>query len=109
MFTQTVSKPIKDLLNLTGGRTLLLNTSNKHKKAFYGEIRNELQEKEISVYKQGDNSTEVLTQLFKVNETSVLVGTSGYFLGFSVSGTVLTSVILIELPTLSLRLEVRDS
>lgn len=97
-FIQTASKPIKDLLNLTGGRTLLLNTSNKHKEAFYGEIRNELQEKEIPVYKQGENSTEVLTQLFKENETSVLVGTGSYFSGFSVSGTALTSVILNKLP-----------
>ncbi|MFP3649218.1 helicase C-terminal domain-containing protein, partial [Paraburkholderia sp. SIMBA_054] len=77
---------IKDLLNLTGGRTLLLNTSNKHKEEFYGAIRNELQEKGIPVYNQGENSTEVLTQLFKENETSVLVGTGSYFSGFSVSG-----------------------
>lgn len=97
-FTQTASKPIKDLLNLTGGRTLLLNTSNKHKEEFYGAIRNELQEKGIPVYNQGENSTEVLTQLFKENETSVLVGTGSYFSGFSVSGTALTSVILNKLP-----------
>ncbi|PEU46911.1 hypothetical protein CN387_03385 [Bacillus cereus] len=97
-FTQTASKPIKDLLNLTGGRTLLLNTSNKQKNEFYREIRNELQGKEIPVYNQGENSTEVLTQLFKENETSVLVGTGSYFSGFSVSGTALTSVILNKLP-----------
>ncbi|MGG5788045.1 ATP-dependent DNA helicase [Bacillus pretiosus] len=97
-FIQSALKPVKDLLNLTGGRTLLLNTSNKHKNEFYREVSKELQDTGIIIYNQGENSTEALTQLFKENETSVLVGTGSYFSGFSVSGTALTSVILNRLP-----------
>ncbi|MCP6731222.1 ATP-dependent DNA helicase [Bacillus subtilis] len=89
---------IKNLLQLTEGRTLLLNTSKDHMKTFYNGIKPLLEDMDIPLYLQGDRGVEKITSMFKQLEQSVLVGSGSFFSGFSVSGTALTSVILNRLP-----------
>lgn len=97
-FIGQAKREINRLLELTGGRTLLLNTSKEHMQAFHIGVVNSLKEKGITLYLQGDKGVEKLTKQFKEDETSVVVGSGSFFSGFSVSGLALTSVILNRLP-----------
>jgi ATP-dependent DNA helicase DinG len=96
-FIEKALKKIHRLLQLTGGRTLLLNTSKHHMDNIYTGIKDKLDDA-IPLYKQGDSGVEKLTKRFKQSEESVLIGSGSFFSGFSVAGTSLTSVILNKLP-----------
>ncbi|MGI8361568.1 ATP-dependent DNA helicase [Bacillus cereus] len=97
-FIENALKEIRKLLRLTGGRTLLLNTSKDHMDEFYNGIKVELATSNVPLYKQGESGVENLTKRFKELEESVLVGSGSFFSGFSIAGTSLTSVIINKLP-----------
>jgi ATP-dependent DNA helicase DinG len=97
-FITSANKEIQRLIELTGGRTLLLNTSKEHMNSFYHGIKSNLNGTGVPIYIQGMMGVDKLTKRFKEDESSVLVGSGSFFSGFSVSGMALTSVILNRLP-----------
>jgi ATP-dependent DNA helicase DinG len=97
-FIEKALQEVNKLLRLTGGRTLLLNTSKHHMDAFHIGIKDILSSEGISLLKQGESGVEKLTKRFKEAEESVLVGSGSFFSGFSIAGKSLTSVILNKLP-----------
>lgn len=97
-YKEQALKVINDLLRLTEGRTLLLNTSKDHMRTFHDRIKPLLLGMNIPLYIQGATGVEKITEMFKQVEKSVLVGSGSFFSGVSVSGTALTSVILNRLP-----------
>lgn len=97
-FIEKALQEVNKLLKLTGGRTLLLNTSKHHMDAFHLGIKDSLSSSGIPLLKQGESGVERLTKRFRDAEESVLVGSGSFFSGFSIAGKSLTSVILNKLP-----------
>lgn len=91
-------KEIQKLISLTGGRSLILTTSKEHMNNFSEALPNFLKEGKINLFVQEQSGVESLTKKFKVDETSVLIGSGSFFSGFSVPGKSLISVVLTKLP-----------
>lgn len=94
----TLSQEIIQLIKITGGRTLILCTSHKQMEILYKLLENDLKTMGITFLKQGQKNIELITEDFKNDETSVLIGTGSFFAGLSVKGKSLISVILCRLP-----------
>ena len=88
----------KELLNLTAGKTLILTTSKMHMKNMHLGLSELLAEKQTNLYIQGSSSVESLSQQFKDDINSVLIGSGSFFSGISVKGPSLVSVIVSKLP-----------
>ncbi|MGG2075681.1 ATP-dependent DNA helicase [Lysinibacillus irui] len=97
-YLDTGVKEIKELITLTGGRSLILTTSKEHMNGISEELTQFLSEKELNLYVQEKSGVEKLTKQFKEDERSVLVGSGSFFSGFSVPGKSLVSVVLTKLP-----------
>lgn len=97
-YCKTLSIEILKLIDITGGRTLILSTSHKQMELLYKNLKPSLDKRGITFLKQGQKSIELLTEVFKEDETSVLIGTGSFFAGLSVKGKSLISVILCRLP-----------
>lgn|GEM_PF-6371934 len=97
-YCRELSMEILKLINITGGRTLILCTAHKQLDLIYNYLKPHLQEMNINFLKQGQKSIELLAEEFKSDETSVLIGSGSFFTGLSVKGNALISVILCKLP-----------
>lgn len=97
-YCTSLSEEIFELIKIAGGRTLVLTTSHKQMGLLYELLKPSLDEMGIDFLKQGDKSIELLTEDFKRDETSVLIGTGSFFAGLSVPRKALVSVILCRLP-----------
>lgn len=91
-------REIKELISLTGGRSLILTTSKEHMNNISEDLTEFLKEKKLNLYVQEQSGVEKLTKQFKEDECSVLVGSGSFFSGFSVPGKSLVSVLLTKLP-----------
>jgi ATP-dependent DNA helicase DinG len=89
---------ISELIDITGGRSLILCTAKKYIDMIYDNLEVRLKSRSIALYKQGQSGVESLTASFKADETSVLIGSGSFFSGFSVPGKALISVMLAKLP-----------
>lgn len=97
-YLSSISKEIKSMISLTEGRSLILTTSKEHMINVSKDLSSFLEMKQINLYVQEQSGVEKLTNQFKKDETSVLVGSGSFFSGFSVPGNSLVSVILTKLP-----------
>jgi len=97
-YTSILSTEIIELIKITGGRTLILCTSHKQMVLISEFIQSDLDQMGIKLLKQRDKSIELLSEDFKQDETSVLIGTGSFFAGLSIPGKSLISVILCRLP-----------
>lgn len=97
-YSSILSAEIIELIKITGGRTLILCTSHKQMALISEFIQSDLAQMGIKLLKQRDKSIELLSEDFKQDETSVLIGTGSFFAGLSVPGKSLISVILCRLP-----------
>ncbi|MGE7694969.1 ATP-dependent DNA helicase [Lysinibacillus sp. NPDC094177] len=89
---------IQELISLTEGRSLILTTAKEHMNTITTDLTTFLKEKEMNLYVQDRSGVERLTNQFKEDETSILVGSGSFFSGFSVPGKSLISVVLTKLP-----------
>lgn len=85
------------ILEMSSGGSLVLCTSNEYVDKLSDSIRSFLPNN-IPLYTQGENDISILSENFKRNESSVLVGSGSFFSGFSVEGRALDKVILTKLP-----------
>jgi len=97
-YCQELGNEIFELIKITGGRTLILCTAKKQVEFLYSFLKPQLDNMGINLLKQGQKSTELLSEDFKRDETSVLIGSGSFFTGLSVKGSALISVILCKLP-----------
>lgn len=97
-YCEELGAEILKLIQLTGGRTLILTTSHKQLEYLYEYLASDLDALGIAFFKQGEKSVELLTEDFKTDETSCLIATGSFFAGLSAPGKSLISVILCRLP-----------
>lgn len=97
-YCRLLSTKILELIKITGGRSLILCTSHKQLEFLYTLLKPQIESMNIKFLKQGQKSVELLTEEFKKDETSVLIGTGSFFAGLSVKERSLISVILCRLP-----------
>lgn len=97
-YINTRQHHMKSLLKATEGRSLILSTCKKLMESFYNELLPFLSDMNITLLKQDNSGVETLTQAFKNDISSVLIGSGSFFSGFSVPGEALISVILTRLP-----------
>lgn len=88
-------KEVKKLISITKGRTLILCTSHNQVDYIYNLLKDDLN---VRLLKQGEGSNEFLTEEFRNDEESVLIGTGAFLSGVSIAGNSLVSVILCRLP-----------
>ncbi|KQY83677.1 hypothetical protein ASD24_29620 [Paenibacillus sp. Root52] len=91
-------KHLNSLLHITHGRSLILSTSKQHMQDIHAALQSVCDELQVTLLKQDQGGVEKLTELFKKDETSVLLGSGSFFSGFSVPGTSLVSVTFSRLP-----------
>ena len=87
---------IKELVDITGGRTFILFTSYKMLKSAYEELKSKC--KTVNLLKQGDTAQYELVNSFKRDMNSVLLGTNTFWQGVDVPGKALECVIITKLP-----------
>lgn len=88
-----------DLVEANGGRALILSATAEAGRSYVTWLRQRLAGKSITVLSQWEGkSKDILTEEFRAEETSVLVGTRGYMTGINVKGEALSLVIIDRVP-----------
>ncbi|MGC6586130.1 ATP-dependent DNA helicase [Paenibacillus sp. Dod16] len=89
---------LNNILHITQGRALILSTSKQHMQDLSEPLESICDSLDVTLLRQDQGGVEKLTELFKQDETSVLLGSGSFFSGFSVPGTSLVSVTFSRLP-----------
>ncbi|MCR5620517.1 MAG: DEAD/DEAH box helicase family protein [Treponema sp.] len=89
---------VPELIEASGGRTLVLFTSYESLRQTYASCRSRLEKAGISCLKQGDDDRFRLLESFKTDRTSCLFATSSFWEGVDVPGESLSQVIIVKLP-----------
>ncbi len=87
---------VRELIDITRGRTFILFTSYKMLRIVYDDLK--LNYEGINLLKQGDMPRYELLANFKRNMNSVLLGTNTFWQGVDVPGKALECVIITKLP-----------
>jgi ATP-dependent helicase, dexd family len=95
-FQQFVNTAVTKLIEMTGGKTLVLFTSYESLKQTCAYARKELPEMEL--LQQGEDDRSRLLQTFKEHIDSSLFATASFWAGIDVPGEALSHVILVKLP-----------
>ncbi len=98
-YDEELSSFLIDLLRGTTGRSLVLFTSYSLLDTVYERLKRPLERMDIPLLAQGrDGSRKVLTELFKKNVGSVLLGTQSFWEGVDVLGESLSCLVITKLP-----------
>lgn len=98
-YQRALENGIIDLAKATGGRMLVLFTSNTALRQTYRAIQEPLEDDEIVVLGQGlDGSRRSLLQRFKEHPRAVLLGTSSFWEGVDIVGDALSVLVIAKLP-----------
>lgn len=98
-YQKTVERALIELCKATGGRTLVLFTSNSQLQATYRAIRAPLEQEEIVVFAQGfDGSRRQILDNFRNTPRAVLLGTRSFWEGIDVVGQALSCLVITRLP-----------
>lgn len=88
---------IRELITLTGGKTLILFTSKNDMKAVYDRL--DIENFDFPIYIQKDTSSVYsLKEKFKENISSCLFATGSFYEGIDIKGSSLSQVIIAKLP-----------
>ncbi|MEK6775526.1 MAG: helicase C-terminal domain-containing protein [bacterium] len=94
-FVEEASNHIREILERTRGRALILFTSYRHMHAVYELLQGKI---EYPILKQGDDSRDALLSRFRKETESVLLATRSFWQGIDVQGEALSCVIIDKLP-----------
>jgi ATP-dependent DNA helicase DinG len=97
-FLPEIGEVIGDIVNIMGGRTLVLFTSYFQLNSVYDSLKH----KWPYLLKQGDQAVKVLSEEFRNNHSTVLLGTTSFWTGVDVQGASLSCLIMVKLPFASL-------
>ena len=95
-FQQFVNKAVTQLIEMSGGKTLVLFTSYESLKQTCAYARSRLPDMEL--LQQGEDDRSRLLQTFKSHIASSLFATASFWAGIDVPGEALSHVILVKLP-----------
>jgi ATP-dependent DNA helicase DinG len=95
-YEAAVTGRIKDILGITGGRTLVLFTSHDFLGRVSEAVAGEMEE--IEVLRQGEADSYSLIEEFKGNGRSAIFGTYTFWQGVDVPGEALECVVITRLP-----------
>lgn len=98
LFQTFTDEAVPELIEASGGRTLVLFTSYESLRQTYTSCRSRLEKAGISCLKQGDDDRFRLLESFKDDKTSCLFATSSFWEGVDVPGESLSQVIIVKLP-----------
>lgn len=88
------------ILDIMKGRTLVLFTSYKMLNSFYYQLKEDLLQRGIRIYKQGEDSRKQIIENFKEGEKGVIFGTASFWEGIDIQGDDLSCVVIMKLPFL---------
>ncbi|MGP1595114.1 MAG: ATP-dependent DNA helicase [Treponema sp.] len=95
-FQDFVNDAVVKLIEITGGRTLVLFTSYESLKLSCAYTREKLPDMEI--LQQGEADRSKLLRQFTENVSSTLFATASFWVGIDVRGEALSHVVLVKLP-----------
>ncbi|MGG1515101.1 ATP-dependent DNA helicase DinG [Paenibacillus oryzisoli] len=100
VFIGALIESLSQVARITGGRMLVLCTSNRMLKLVHAGMKEELAPNGITVLGQGvdSNNRSKLTRMFQDNNKSVLLGTSSFWEGVDIPGDALSCLAIIRLP-----------
>ena len=94
-FAEDVVNSIRDILAVTGGRTLALFTSHN----LLGKAHDGLKSlRKVTVLRQGEQDSYRLIEEFRAAENAVLLGTTTFWQGIDIPGSDLECVVITKLP-----------
>ncbi|MBN2061836.1 MAG: ATP-dependent DNA helicase [Deltaproteobacteria bacterium] len=94
-FPSNVASRIKEILEITSGKALILFTSYNNLNQVHGLIAEEFP---FAVYKQGESPRTLLLDKFRKETDSVLLATGSFWQGVDVPGDSLSCLIIDKLP-----------
>jgi DNA polymerase-3 subunit epsilon len=98
-YQHVLEQTLVSLATATGGRMLVLFTSNTALRQTYRAIQEPLERQEIILLGQGlDGSRRSLVQRFKEYPRAVLLGTSSFWEGVDIVGDALSVLVITKLP-----------
>jgi ATP-dependent DNA helicase DinG len=95
-FERMVIMRVKELLDITGGRTFVLFTSLRLLDRAYEFLCREA--RDVTLLRQGDMPHHRMIENFKEDERAVLLGTNTFWQGVDIPGRALEAVIITKLP-----------
>ena len=96
-FIREGTKRLKEILDISEGRALVLFTSKEDMREVYEELRSQHTGYKVLMQKAGPSQAKIL-QKFKEDEHAVLLGTGSYWEGISIEGSTLSNVVIFRLP-----------
>ncbi len=97
-FQVFISETVKEIINVAGGKTLVLFTSYGMLRNTYDDVRPALDEMGITILKQGEKDRARLLETFNFDVSSVLFATDSFWEGVDIPGDSLKVVIICRLP-----------
>lgn len=85
-----------DILNITGGRTVILFTSYRFMQKAYNTLIRTFET--LHIQKQGDTPQYHMIEDFKKRDKAVILGTNSFWQGIDIPGEALETVIIAKLP-----------
>jgi len=110
LYLEKLENVIAELVNITGGKTLVLFTSHKILRETYNRLKPKLESMDIYLLGHGiDGSRSKILEEFTSSGRAVLFGASSFWEGVDVPGEALTCVIMVKLPFWSPRVPVIEA
>jgi ATP-dependent DNA helicase DinG len=99
-FVAALVASITDVARVTGGRMLILFTSNRMLKQVHAKLQPACARQGIHVLSQNVTTTSrtKLTRMFREQDRCVLLGTSSFWEGVDIPGDALTCLVIVRLP-----------
>lgn len=102
IYMEKLENTIYQLVEVTGGRTLVLFTSHRTLREIYRRLKPRLEALDICLLGHGiDGSRSRILEEFRTTERTVLFGASSFWEGVDVPGEALTCVVMVKLPFMS--------
>ena len=95
LYLEEIKVRIKELVNITNGKSLILFTSKKDMHEVYEYLKDEV---DFPIYIQEDGKEKALIENFQNEENSCLLGTGTFYEGIDIKGSSLSQVIIAKLP-----------
>ena len=95
LYLEEIKARIKELVNITNGKSLILFTSKKDMHEVYEYLKDEVN---FPIYIQEDGKEKALIENFQNEENSCLLGTGTFYEGIDIKGSSLSQVIIAKLP-----------
>ncbi|MGI6493118.1 MAG: DEAD/DEAH box helicase family protein [Peptococcaceae bacterium] len=102
VYLDSLANTIYKLVEITGGKTLVLFTSHKTLRYVYRSLKTKLESRDIYLLGHGlDGSRSRLLEEFRKDSRTVLFGAFSFWEGIDIPGEALSCVIIVKLPFMS--------